>query len=100
MTRVKVEYEGELLGPSALQGRVRIMRNDGQVVQPREEYVTIIEPEYEGGEIYTDAHGVRYYRRVPSSDAGNAWRRVITGDLVSHDVPKRPLRKMVPEVTT
>jgi hypothetical protein len=53
------------------------------------------EPDYEDGAVYQDAYGeVWQYTDVPEGDC--AWRS-FTDDPVQFHVPKRPLRKLVPE---
>lgn len=53
------------------------------------------EPDYEDGAVYQDAYGeVWQYTGCPA--AGCPWRS-FTDDLVQFPVPKRPLRKLVPE---
>ena len=52
-----------------------------------------VEPEAEGGCVYEDAAGDLYYRMSTTSQ----WRYVYNGQLMDHDFPKRPLRKLVPE---
>ena len=53
------------------------------------------EPEYEDGAVYYDAYGeVWQYTEFPDGDCG--WRS-FTDDPVEFHVPKRPLRKLVPE---
>jgi len=53
------------------------------------------EPQYEDGTVYQDAYGeVWQYTEFPEGDRG--WRS-FTDDPVQFHVPKRPLRKLVPE---
>jgi hypothetical protein len=53
------------------------------------------EPEYEDGAVYQDAYGeVWQYTDFPEGDC--AWRS-FTDDPVQFHVPKRPLRRLVPE---
>jgi hypothetical protein len=53
------------------------------------------EPEYEDGAVYQDAYGeVWQYTEFLEGDCG--WRS-FTDDPVQFHVPKRPLRKLVPE---
>ena len=53
------------------------------------------EPQYEDGAVYQDAYGeVWQYSDFPEGDC--AWRS-FTDDPVQFHVPKRPLRKLVPE---
>jgi hypothetical protein len=53
------------------------------------------EPRYEDDAVYQDAYGeVWQYAEFPGGDRG--WRS-FTDDPVEFDVPKRPLRKLVPE---
>ena len=53
------------------------------------------EPEYEDGAVYQDAYGeVWQYTDFPEGDC--PWRS-FTDDPVQFHVPKRPLRKLVPE---
>jgi hypothetical protein len=53
------------------------------------------EPEYEDGAVYQDAYGeIWQYTEFPEGDCG--WRS-FTDDPVQFQVPKRPLRKLVPE---
>jgi hypothetical protein len=55
------------------------------------------EPEYEDGAVYQDAYGeVWQYTDCP--EAERPWRS-FTDDPVPFHVPKRPLRKLVPEST-
>ena len=52
------------------------------------------EPEYEDGAVYQDAYGeVWQYTEFPE---GGGWRS-FTDDPVKFHVPKRPLRRLVPE---
>ena len=53
------------------------------------------EPEYEDGAVYQDAYGeVWQYTDCPEGDC--PWRS-FTDDPVQFHVPKRPLRRLVPE---
>ena len=53
------------------------------------------EPEYEDGAVYQDGYGeVWQYCEFPEGDCG--WRS-FTDDPVQFHVPKRPLRRLVPE---
>jgi hypothetical protein len=53
------------------------------------------EPEYEDGAVYQDGYGeVWQYTDFPEADC--AWRSFTDGPVQFH-VPKRPLRKLVPE---
>jgi hypothetical protein len=53
------------------------------------------EPAYEDGSVYQDAYGeVWQYTELPGGE--RAWRS-FTDDPVQFHVPKRPLRKLVPE---
>jgi hypothetical protein len=51
---------------------------------------TATEPEYQVQTVYRDADNRLFYRRTVTSEH-NPWRSCATGEVYSHDYPKRPL---------
>lgn len=51
----------------------------------------IREPVYEHGEFYADDTGAVFYRRKKD------WIQATGGVYYAHSIPKRPMRKLVPE---
>ena len=54
------------------------------------------EPAYEPGEVYQSPGGVKFYRLREYED-GRVWLDIDADETVRHEVPGRPLRKLVPQ---
>jgi hypothetical protein len=101
--RVKVEYEGTVVSVENFarsDGRrlVHVKREDGRDVAISRQFVTVIEPAYEHGEFYRDAHNETFCYSIANGD--QPWLKIeASRPSTSHkfDYPLRPLRKLVPE---
>ena len=94
--RVKVEFETRVGSPSPAHKGRSTTDDEGRTFFLPDKYLTLIEPEYEAGEMYVDADG-DYFCYLPEWDEDMPWY------AVGHDIGyrdsalPRPLRKLVPE---
>jgi hypothetical protein len=92
--RVRIEYEGVVEHVNKT-GRclVMIKREDGRTIAISPQFVTVIEPAYEGGSAYVDNMG----RYLVFDGQDRSWRQVGRLNRLGFSEPVRPLRKLVPE---